>query len=524
VKDDKIHRREFLKFLGVSASSIALAPSALLNGCAQARHIESLTGIKPTLKDDLILAPGLSSQVLISWEDALTDQLKFGFNNDYLALRPLSNGHFIMWSNHEYVNPLFVSGKERNKTNIDKERASVGGSLFEIKNVGGQWQVVKNSPYNRGVRGDTPIPFAGGRSIAGSTSAIGTLGNCAGGITPWGTFLTCEENYQDYYGERNSEGKIETSDYAYQWQKVYPLPPEHYGWVVEVVPETGEAKKHINLGRMAHECATCIRAKDGRAVAYTGDDKNDEHLYKFVAEDRMSQFDEGTLYVADLKKQKWIPLDLKNPQLAERFKTHEQLMINCREAAKMVGATPLDRPEDIEIHPYTGDVFVALTNNKPKGNYHGSILKISEKDSDHGSLSFTASTFYMGGKAGGLSCPDNLSFDRSGNLWVATDISGSKIGKGTYQPFGNNGLFVIPTSGPQAGMAIQVASAPVEAELTGLCFSPDFKTLFVSVQHPGEKTKDLARPTSQWPTGKTPRPSVVAITGSTLEKIVNNQS
>ncbi|MCO4754985.1 MAG: DUF839 domain-containing protein, partial [Bacteriovoracaceae bacterium] len=207
------------------------------------------------------------------------------------------------------------------------------------------------------------------------------------------------------------------------------------------------------------------------------------------------------------------------PLLKKKFKSQLDVMINTRAAAKLLGATPLDRPEDIEINPKTGDVFVALSNNKPKNNYHGQILKITESSSDHGSLKFSSSTYKTGGTEGGFSCPDNMVFDRNGNLWLTTDISGNSVGKGAYKGFGNNALFVIPASGKQAGQAIQVASAPVDAELTGPCFSPDQKTLFLSVQHPGETTKDLSNPTSTWPDGKKPRPSVVAIQGDLLEKI-----
>lgn len=152
---------------------------------------------------------------------------------------------------------------------------------------------------------------------------------------------------------------------------------------------------------------------------------------------------------------------------------------------------------------------------------HGSILKISENNKNYKSLSFTAETFILGGENSGFSCPDNLVFDKNGNLWFTTDISGSVLNKGVYSKFGNNGLFVIPMQGEHAGLAIQMASAPIEAELTGPCFSPDQKTLFLSVQHPGERTKDLNNLTSNWPTGNTPKPSVVTISGPLLEQLTS---
>jgi secreted PhoX family phosphatase len=179
----------------------------------------------------------------------------------------------------------------------------------------------------------------------------------------------------------------------------------------------------------------------------------------------------------------------------------------------MVGATPLNRPEDIEIDPKTGNIFISLTNNFAVGDYMGKILKIVEKNGDPLSLDFEASTFLMGGKNTGFASPDNLAFDNSGNLWMVTDITGSLIGKDPFTPFGNNGLFKIPLSGPNAGSAIQMGSAPNEAELTGPSFSPDYKTLFLSVQHPGEKSKSLQQLTSHWPQGgdSIPSSAVVAI-------------
>ena len=513
IKDSQYQRRDFLKFLGYG--TIALSQATVFTsmlGCES----KELQGINPSLKDDLLLAPGLSYSILASWGDPINEKEVFGFNNDYINIVALSPEDLIMWVNHEYIHPLFVSGMERSKENIEKEMPLVGGSLIRVKKVSGKWKMIANDPYNKGVRGDTMIPFANDITIKGKNLAQGTLGNCAGGKTPWDTFLTCEENYHLFYGERMADGSV--SDSMFEWQKFFPNPPEHYGWVVEVEPKTGKAKKHVNLGRFAHESATCVKTKSGKVVVYSGDDKNDEHLYKFVSESG-DNFDKGTLYAANIENGKWLPLDLeRSPQLKEKFNSQLEVLINAREAAKMLGATALDRPEDIEINPLTGDVFVALTNNKPKRRYHGQILKIQESGGDYASNTFTSSSFITGGEESGFSCPDNLAFDKNGNLWIATDISGSSIGKAPYKKFGNNGLFVIPASGKQAGKAIQVASAPIDAELTGICFSPDQKTLFLSVQHPGETTKELSKPTSHWPGGGTPKPSVVAIEGKLIEE------
>ncbi len=509
----KNNRREFLKFLG--ASSVGVSSLSLIQACQSS--LDKSASPFPTQKDDVVLLNGLSYYPIISWGDKMKDGLVFGFNNDYIDTEYLSDDELIMWVNHEYTNPLFVSGMERNKENIDKERSQTGGSLIKLKKVNGSWKFIKDDEHNRGVRADTPMTYAYDRKIQGSNQVIGTCSNCAGGKTPWNTFLTCEENYDMNYGELDRKtGKLLYEPYM-GWNKVYPHSPEHYGWVVEVEPKTGKAQKHIKLGRFAHESATCHMSKTNKVVVYSGDDKKDEHLYKFVSKSG-SDFKEGVLYAANIEKGQWLPLDLElSPQLKKHFKSQIEVLTYPREAAKILGATELNRPEDIEIHPKTGEVFVSLTNNKPKGDLHGSILKISEANDDHTSTQFSAKTFAMGGEY--FSCPDNLTFDSEGNLWMATDISGSSLNKGEYQQFKNNGLFVIPTNGKHAGKVIQVASAPIDAEFTGLKFDKDETTLFLSVQHPGETTKDIKAPTSTWPTGSMPKPTVIAITGDTLGKI-----
>jgi uncharacterized protein len=510
-----MNRRAFLQFLGVSGT-LATLPLDLL---AKTNKTSSLPHLPPTTADKLVTVDGLTSKILIKWGDKINASEKFGFNNDFIAFHSLGKDRGVLWINHEYVNSLFINGPERTKENIDLERKEVGGSLIEVKKEKNEWIVVKNSKYNRRIDGTTPIPFAWAEKIAGNSEAVGTLAGCAGGQTPWGTVLSCEENYDMFYGDRNSKGKIIQKSWQ-QWDKVYPLPPEHYGWVVEVDPLTGKSKKLVSLGRCAHECAAVTKSKDGKIVAYTGDDAINEHLYKFIS-DSTDSLEKGKLYVADLKKGEWVSLDInEQPVLKKSFKNQTEVQIFAREAAKLVGATPLDRPEDIEFDPLTGSVLIALTNNKVEKNYHGSILKIAEENNDPGSLKFSHSTFLSGGKESGFACPDNMVFDPKGNLWFTSDISGSEIEKGPYEGFGNNGLFVFLRSGPHQGEIIRVASAPVDAELTGPCFSPDFKTLFLSVQHPGEESTSKEKLTSTWPDGGIPKPSVVTLQGPVLEQII----
>ena len=247
-----------------------------------------------------------------------------------------------------------------------------------------------------------------------------------------------------------------------------------------------------------------------------GDDKRDQHLYKFISE-KPGSLERGELFVASLENGKWLSLDInKQPILKENFKNQTEIQIHTRKAAELVGATPLARPEDIQIDPITGNVLVALTNNKPKGNYHGELLKVEAQNNDHSSENFTAETFLAGGEETGFACPDNLLFDKKGNLWFTTDISEKDMEKPHYKNFGNNSLFVVPRSGEYAGKAIRVANAPVDAEFTGPCFNETEDTLFLSVQHPGYTSKVReGKFTSHWPDGGNtiPRSAVIAVQG-----------
>jgi secreted PhoX family phosphatase len=549
----KYNRRAFIKFLGKASLGSLFIPPFLVNCSSNSSSIVSKNLSDKTLErlkkltlenliasdtDDLLLSNGLNYHTIIKWGDAISDHDTFGFNNDFTCFIPLNENNSkdgLLWVNHEYVNPLFVSNfnyreyenpqQHRTKEQVDKEMYNVGGTIVRIREENGQWKVVKNDPYNRRITARTPMKLNWDTPIKGKTSVIGTHSNCSGGITPWKTFLTCEENYDNFFGETEyDENNREIHRPSTEnWENFYKYPPEHYGWVVEVDPKDGTAQKHIALGRFAHECCTLYELEDKRVVAYSGDDKDNEHLYKFISSKPQS-LKEGTLYVADTKQGKWIPLDWKKqPVLQKKFKNQTEVLIRAREASKLVGATELNRPEDIEIDPITGNIFVSLTNNKSKNDFHGSILKIEETNGAFDSLTFKAVTFKAGGKESGFSCPDNLAFDLSGNLWITSDISGSDMNRddNLYRPFKNNSLFVIPRYGQDSGKVIRVASAPKDAELTGPWFSPDRKTLFLSVQHPGEQTRDKNNPTSKWPFDKDgiPKPAVVAISGDLIEKM-----
>lgn len=530
-QENELNRRDFVKFISAgTVTSIGLLSSGALTSCSSSKSSTPFTTFKPidpSGADELILADGFQYHRFLTWGDRLNSRgEKFGINNDYLAFTPLNKKgtEAILWANHEYPLPNLIHDfkklDNKSKAMIDLERKEVGGSLVHIKkNKSGRWELVKNSSYNRRLDGFSKIPFADNKKVWGSKFAIGTFAGCAGGVTPWGSVLSCEENYQDYYGDRDSKGKVLTKAWL-EWDKFYKKPPEHYGWVVEVEPKTGKAKKQTALGRFAHESATCVLANDGRTVVYSGDDKAGEFVYKFVSEKKGS-LDRGELFVADVKKGKWISLDInKQPLLKKNFKDQLEVLTFAREAGALLGATKLNRPEDIKVSPKTDEVFITLTNNVDVGDYHGSIMKLSPKDGNHLSESFSAMDFAVGGEE--FSCPDNLAFDLHGNLWMVTDISGSAMHKPPYTKFKNNGLFFFPMSGPNAGKPFQVASAPFDSELTGLCFTPDFKSLFVSVQHPGEKSKSADKYTSHWPLGgaEKPRSAVIEIFGPNLDRII----
>jgi len=498
-----------------------------LSGCkTPSRKAEipvfKLNSLKASAKDELLLTEGFHSEVLIRFGDRIAHDETFGFNNDYIAFLPDEENpdSGILWVNHETAVPKFVSGRtfadEPSKEQVDRELYNVGGTFVHKSLTNGKWRVDQDHPNNRRLSRHSPMSFMWKENI-GRDTPIGTLANCAGGVTPWGTVLTYEENFQDCFGDRK-RGQQSIEEGYYRWNRIYDRPPEHYGWVVEVDPASNAGKKLVALGRCAHECATVTQLKDERLVIYTGDDKENECLYKFVSSEPNS-LEHGTLYVANVDSGIWIPIEWERQSiLQENFRDQTEVLTFLREAAHLLGGSKLDRPEDIEIDPISGDVFVALTKNRSRRNFFGSILKINEKGS-YESPTFESESFLTGGEETGFACPDNLVFDQNGNLWFTSDISNSSMNKEPYAAFGNNGLFLVPRRGEQAGEVIKVASAPTDAEFTGPCFSADQRHLFLSVQHPGANSSDdLSQLTSHWPDGGIPKPSVVVISGENLER------
>jgi uncharacterized protein len=554
---EKVSRRNFLRgvgTMGAGAAAAGVLPAGLLDAAkpaliAAASAAAQEMGLpfvptEPTDADDVTVPEGFSYQVVIKRGDVFTrDGKTFGDNADWTgwySIDALEGGNSaeegLLVVNNEYFAEMLVSGytgdEEAPKTaeQILMEKESVGFSVVHLRRVDGSWTIVTDSDFARRFDATVTIPLtgpvAGADVIQGKTEVVGTLGNCSGGQTPWQTGLSCEENYQSYYGEDSVNEP--NSEYGWQNEPETAEIPEAFGWVVEIDPFSGVAKKRTAMGRFRHENVTIAIGASGKVVAYMGDDSRDECVYKFISDgvynpdDRDANLDileTGTLYAANFSNGTWIPLVFEGNE--DRFAEpvggytidgQAALLTYVNVAARALGATRTDRPEDIEIHPTTGDVYIAFTNNSNHGNFHGQITRIMEAGGDHESLSFGWDIFSVGGPQSGYSSPDNLIFDSKGDLWVVTDVSSGSLNGGIYSFMGNNALFYLPTSGENAGKAFRFATGPVESEMTGPTFLGS-DTLFLAVQHPGEGSPSLDELTSVWPDGDVPRAGVIAITG-----------
>lgn len=560
------------------------------------------------------LAPGYSARVLIRWGDKVlpgapdfdvTKQTadaqakQFGYNCDFVGFLPLPAGspgtdRGLLCVNHEYTNTelMFPGITPANKAEVitqeqvDVEMAAHGHSVVEIRRDDrGTWTVVPDSRSNRRITATTEMKISGpaagherlktGADPTG-TRVLGMLNNCAGGTTPWGTVLTCEENFHEYFGgdlTQAPDDRIREYDrYGIKsrgrnpWNKFYdrfnlakePNEPNRFGWVVEFDPydPASVPVKRTALGRLKHEGATTVLNRDGRLVLYTGDDEKGEYVYKFVTkgtydpknrEANLGLLDEGTLYAARFDadgKVHWLPLvQGKGTLTADKgFRSQADVVIEARRAAREVGATRMDRPEDIETNPVSGYVYCVLTNNDLRGigtvdaanprpnNTTGHILEIippgaenGAGEADHAATEMTWGFFLMAGnpKLGGtyygsgvsengwLVCPDNICFDSQGRLWIATDQGGAQ------KDFGiGDGLYGSDVQGSGKALTRLFFRVPVGAETCGPCLTPDDKAFFVAVQHPGEGSA-YESPSTRWPDFDPkvpPRPSVVAIT------------
>ncbi|MBZ9710046.1 PhoX family phosphatase [Mesorhizobium sp. ESP7-2] len=620
----RFSRRGFLKgSLAVSAIAATVSPLAMI-AAGDARAADGsafkFDELEAGIDDKHHVAPGYDADVLLRWGDPLfadspefdptkqsaqAQARQFGYNNDYVGYIAIdgSADHGLLVVNHEYTNPHLMfpglvkivekDGKKSaevaplSKEQVDVEMAAHGGTIVEIRKDGGKWQVVRDGKLNRRITSSTEMALSG--PVAGhdrvKTNAdpsgmkvFGTINNCAGGVTPWGTYVMAEENIHGYFSGELPEGHKEAANYkrlgipegAYEWGGHYdrfnlakePNEPNRFGWIVEVDVNDPNSvpRKRTAMGRFKHEGAESIVAKDGRVVFYLGDDERFDYVYKFVtkgmfnAGDRAANkdlLDDGTLHVAKFAEDgsvEWMPIVFgQGPLTAENgFAGQADVLIETRRAADLLGATKMDRPEDIQPNAGNGKVYVMLTNNSKRkadqveaanpraGNAFGHIIEIVEDGGDFAatkgkwevllkcgdpSVADVGATFSTATTANGwFGMPDNCAVDSAGRLWVATDGQGPKATGRT------DGLWAVDTEGSARATSKLFFRVPIGAEMCGPLFTPDDQTAFVAVQHPGDGGEDWEAfgrpsyyedPSTRWPDFKPDmpvRPAVVAIT------------
>lgn len=620
----RFSRRGFLKgSLAVSAIAATVSPLALISA-DEARAAEgsafAFDELEAGIDDKHHVAPGYDADVLLRWGDPLfadspdfdptkqsaeAQAKQFGYNNDYVGYIPIDGSaeHGLLVVNHEYTNPHLMfpgivkivekDGKKSaevaplSKEQVDVEMAAHGGTIVEIRKDGGKWQVVRDGKLNRRITANTEMALSG--PVAGhdrvktkadpsGTKVFGTVNNCAGGVTPWGTYVMAEENIHGYFSGELPEDHKEAANYkrlgipegAYEWAAHYerfdlakePNEANRFGWIVEVDVNdpTSTPRKRTAMGRFKHEGAESIVAKDGRVVFYLGDDERFDYVYKFVTRaafnpnDRAANkelLDDGTLHVARFAEDgtvEWLPIVFgQGPLTAENgFTGQADVLIETRRAADLLGATKMDRPEDVQPNGVNGKVYVMLTNNSKRKadqvdaanpraeNAFGHIIEIAEDGGDFTaakgkwevllkcgdpSVADVGATFSTATTANGwFGMPDNCAVDSAGRLWVATDGQGPKATGRT------DGLWAVDTEGAARATSKLFFRVPIGAEMCGPLFAPDDQTAFVAVQHPGDGGEDweaFGRPSyyedlsTRWPDFKPDmpvRPSVVAIT------------
>ena len=608
VIDARLSRRSLLARVAAVAC-IAAAPQTLVSRRALAAGGPSTLAFPelPHVEDAALhVADGYSAQVLLRWGDpvepgapafdpknqsAAAQAKQFGYNCDFIGFLPLPAGSAsaargLLCVNHEYTIRALMFPGTTAKTEPDRERTDIemaahGHSVVEIEKRGNGWVPVANGRYNRRIHMGTEMrisgPAAGHDRLKTSADptgrrVLGTLNNCAGGVTPWGTVLIAEENFNLYFdGEpdmtpeaRNLKRLGFRVQGAMGWSRHHPRfdvgkepnEPNRFGWMVEIDPydPASVPVKRTALGRFKHEGANVTVNRDGRAVAYSGDDQRFDYIYRFVSAGRVDPaagtangvlLDDGTLSVARFNPDgtlDWLPLVYgTGPLTADNgFSGQADVLIETRRAADLLGATPMDRPEDVEPNPVTGIVYAMLTNNdrrKPEQagganprakNVHGHVVEMippgQGRDADHTAARYRWEVPLLAGDpkkaadgaryhpatgaAGWLSCPDNCAFDAKGRLWIATD-GASKAGMA-------DGVWATDVEGEGRMLTRHFLAVPTGAEMCGPCFAPDDRSFFAAVQHPGDdKGSTYDEPSTRWPDFRDdmpPRPSVIVVT------------
>ncbi|QDC09150.1 PhoX family phosphatase [Oceanicola sp. D3] len=596
VVERAVSRRGFLCSVLAFGSGAAVMGTGLLKGTtalAEAHAMKNrfpFTPIDIATDHEVHVPEGYTSKVLVSWGDPLFSDAEgydvnagggavegsdrvFGENTDGMELFSFE-GHEIIAVNSEYVNrdenlPAEQEGTPANADDVLKLQNLQGVTVMEVAPGDDGYSVVVDSPFNRRIHHNTPMTIAGpaaGHDLMKTeadptgTESLGTMNNCGSGRTPWGTYLTCEENFNGYFGSTDADAPrpdgydrygIGADGWGYDYHKhdarfdysKNPNEPHRVGWIVEIDPTDPESTpvKHTGLGRFKHENAACAVAPDGRVVVYMGDDERGEYMYKFVSNGTWAPgasteglLDDGTLYAAKFNDDgtgEWLALTPESTGMASLA----EVLIFARMGASAVGATTMDRPEWIAVNPHAIEAYCCLTNNKNRGvkanaggdetpvngpnpretNNFGQIVRWRPSEDDHAADTFEWDLYVMAGNPevypnneyGGsdnvtpgnmFNSPDGMAFDSNGLLWIQTD--GDYSNEGEFEGHGNNQMLV---GDPVTGEIARFLTGPNGSEVTGVCWSADRRTMFVGIQHPG----------GSWPTGEgLPRSSVIQVT------------
>jgi secreted PhoX family phosphatase len=546
--------------------------------------------------DEVVVPPGYSATPFIPWGTPILgsfpafrpgtpplvaggntaeDQAQqIGMHHDgmhYFPRRPAAAGnmHGLLVVNHEYTDEGYLHTGEAaappktayTPEMVLKSQNAHGVSVVEIRQQGRQGWTVVRSGLNRRITANTPMEFSGpatGNRLLRTPAdrdgrrPLGTLNNCSHGVTPWNTYLTCEENFNGYF--RVDPGAYSTEDAALQrrygvggdrqnWAThdrrfvvtpEEPNEPNRFGWVVEIDPfdPASTPVKRTALGRIKHEGAYVHTARNGRVVVYTGDDQVNEYMYKFVSSGGPRPLDDGTLYVArfaDDGSGQWLPLVHGQGPLtaANGFADQGDVLVKTRLAADAVGATRMDRPEWTSVDPATGMVYLTLTNNTStakvptaanprKPNPWGHIIRWEEAGGDHTATSFRWDLFLLAGQGresgdgstipaeDAFGSPDGLWIDPDSRVWIQTD--GTQPAGANDQMLAANPFVTDAAGAPEIK---RFFTGVPNCEVTGVITTPDQRTMFVNIQHPGDGGG------STWPQSDaftTPRSATVVVT------------